>query len=84
MLDTYQSLTDLALAEYDDIVTGTQFVGGAPASPNKLRLVLIDGSFLDIGLVQVTVMKGNCRRCGYPVTWYATDRYIERIKKARR
>ena len=50
MLDIYQSLTDLALAEYDDIVTRTHFVGGTSASPNKLRLVLIDGSFLDIWL----------------------------------
>lgn len=50
MLDIYQSLASMALVEYDDIVTHTQFVGGTPASPNKLRLVLVDGSFLDVWL----------------------------------
>jgi len=50
MLDVYQALTRLALAEFDEIITQTVFVGGTPASPNKLRLLIKDGSFLDIWL----------------------------------
>ena len=50
MLVTYRALARLALDEFKDIVTGTTFVGGTPASPNKLRLMLTDGSFLDIWL----------------------------------
>jgi hypothetical protein len=50
LLDNYQSLADLALAEFEDIITRTAFIGGTPASPNKLRLVLIDDSFLDVWL----------------------------------
>ena len=50
MLGTYQALARLALDEFEDIVTGTVFVGGTSASPNKLRLNLTDGSFLDIWL----------------------------------
>jgi len=50
VLVTYRALARLALDEFKDIVTGTTFVGGTPASPNKLRLTLTDGSFLDIWL----------------------------------
>jgi len=54
VLATYQSLARLALDEFGahglDIVTGADFVGGTPASPNKLRLNLIDESFLDVWL----------------------------------
>lgn len=50
MLVVYQALARLALHEFKDIVTKTTLVGGTPASPNKLRLTLIDGSFLDIWL----------------------------------
>ncbi len=50
MLVTYQALARLALDEFKDIVTGTTFVGGTPASPNKLRLRFADGSFLDVWL----------------------------------
>jgi hypothetical protein len=47
VLDTYQALARLALNEFGDIVTGTSFIGGTPANPNKLRLRLTDGSYLD-------------------------------------
>jgi len=50
MLGTYQTLARLALNQFGDIVTGTTFVGGTPASPNKLRLILKDNSFLDVWL----------------------------------
>ncbi len=50
MLDLYQPLAQLAHTEFADIVTDALFVGGTPASPNKLRLALIDGSFLDVWL----------------------------------
>ena len=50
MLAIYQTLVDLALADFDDVVTETKFVGGTPSSPNKLRLLIIDRSFLDIWL----------------------------------
>ena len=50
MLDSYQSLANLALTEFGDIVTSSQLIGGTPADPNKLRIIFRDESFLDIWL----------------------------------
>lgn len=50
MLVLYQSLADTALAVYPDLIVDSIFIGGTAASPNKLRLILMDGSFLDIWL----------------------------------
>ena len=50
MLESYQSLADLASDEFSDIVSGSQMIGGTPADPNKLRLNIKDGSYLDIWL----------------------------------
>jgi hypothetical protein len=50
MLDTYQSLAGLALAEFGDIVTNSQMIGGTPADSNKLRVIFKDESVPDIWL----------------------------------
>lgn len=50
MLAIYQSLAHIALTEFKDVVASTALIGGTPASPNKLRLMLSDESFLDIWL----------------------------------
>jgi hypothetical protein len=50
MLGTYQVLARIALNEFADIVVSTTYVGGTPASPNKLRLTFRDESFLDVWL----------------------------------
>jgi len=50
VLSIYRSLARLAQSEFGDIVTLASYVGGTPASPNKLRLTLTDNSFLDIWL----------------------------------
>jgi hypothetical protein len=50
VLSIYQSLARLAQNEFGDIVARASYVGGTPASPNKLRLILTDDSFLDIWL----------------------------------
>jgi len=50
VLSVYQSLAHVAQSEFGDIVTHASYVGGTPASPNKLRLTFSDGSFLDIWL----------------------------------
>lgn len=50
MLELFQSLANFALAEFGDIVTSSQMVGGTPADPNKLRLTFKDESFLDVWL----------------------------------
>lgn len=50
MIAIYRALARLALNEYGDVVSFSSFVGGTPTSPNKLRLTLTDGSFLDIWL----------------------------------
>ncbi len=50
MLELYQSLANLALAEFSDIVASSQMIGGTPVDPNKLRLIFKDKSFLDIWL----------------------------------
>lgn len=50
MLSLYQSQARLAYNDFSDVVKGVSYVGGTAASPNKLRLALIDGSYLDIWL----------------------------------
>ncbi|GAB4544514.1 MAG: DUF6516 family protein [Anaerolineales bacterium] len=50
MFELYQSLANLALAEFSDLVVSSQMIGGTPANPNKLRLTFRDESFLDIWL----------------------------------
>lgn len=50
MLELYQALADVALSEFKTIVKSSQMVGGSPADPNKMRLILKDESFLDIWL----------------------------------
>ena len=50
MLTVYQTLISLAQREFNDVVTQTKFIGGTLASPNKLRLLMTDGSFLDAWL----------------------------------
>lgn len=44
MLTLYLALSRLAQSDFSDIVVNVGFVGGTPASPNKLRLTLMDGS----------------------------------------
>jgi hypothetical protein len=50
MLAIYESLVRIAQLEYLDIVMRTSYLGGTSSSPNKLRLTLVDGSFIDIWL----------------------------------
>ena len=50
MAAPYQALVTLAQHEFSDIVSDAGFVGGTASSPNKLRLTLIDESFLDVWL----------------------------------
>lgn len=50
MVAVYQALVALALQEFSDVVSDIGFVGGTASSPNKLRLTLIDESFLDVWL----------------------------------
>jgi len=50
MLTTYQMLANIALSEFNEVITQTQFIGGTPISPNKLRLTVTDKSFIDIWL----------------------------------
>lgn len=50
MLATYQRLVSLALREFPDVVSQTSFIGGTAASPNKLRITLKDGSFVEVWL----------------------------------
>jgi hypothetical protein len=50
MLLAYRVLEQIAKTEYSDIVKNTTLIGGKSAQPNKLRVFLIDGSFLDVWL----------------------------------
>jgi Family of unknown function (DUF6516) len=50
MLTIYQTLAAIALREFSDVITQTRFIGGTPISPNKLRLTVTEGSFIDIWL----------------------------------
>ncbi len=73
-----------AVINFQEMANPDQKVCRCKACMTTFGIELPDGSALDSGLVMVTVLKGNCRKCGYPVSWYSTDRYIERITKARR
>lgn len=50
MLALYRTLIALAENRFGDVVVQAKFIGGTPANPNKLRLLIADGSFLDIWL----------------------------------
>lgn len=50
MLKIYQSLIRLATNEFGDVVVNATFVGGTVSSPNKLRFIFTDASFLDVWL----------------------------------
>jgi len=50
MLLTYRILEEIAKTEFSDIVKNSALIGGKSAQPNKLRVFLIDGSFLDVWL----------------------------------
>lgn len=50
MFETYKQLEKIALSDFSDIVKDTALIGGRSSQPNKLRIYLIDGSFLDIWL----------------------------------
>ena len=52
MLTTYQALATIALQEFSKTVIHIRLIGGTPLSPNKLRLTIADGSFVDIWLTQ--------------------------------
>lgn len=66
MLLTYRILEQIAKTEFSDIVKNTALIGGKSAQPNKLRVFLIDGSFLDIWLsvrkmiIHFTGSRGLC------------------------
>lgn len=46
----YLQLASLANDEYDDVASSAEFIGGTFSNPNKLRIPISDGSFLDIWL----------------------------------
>ena len=50
MLLTYKALEEIARNDFSDIVKDTALIGGRSAQPNKLRIRLKDGSFLDVWL----------------------------------
>ncbi|VVB94129.1 Uncharacterised protein [uncultured archaeon] len=50
MLLIYQTLEKTAQTDFSGIVKDTALIGGRSAQPNKLRVFLIDGSFLDVWL----------------------------------
>jgi hypothetical protein len=50
MLSLYRSLIRTATDAFGDLVLDSVLIGGSRSSPNKLRLLLCDGSYLDIWL----------------------------------
>lgn len=48
MLALFQSLANIAATEYADIVAKTSLIGGTATNPNKVRLILVEGSFVDV------------------------------------
>lgn len=43
----YQNLVNFVLDKFADIILSANFIGGTFSDPNKLRLHLVEGSFLD-------------------------------------
>ena len=50
MLIIYRKLISVALSKFKNVVERAEFIGGTSSSPNKLRLFIADGSFLDVWL----------------------------------
>ena len=50
MENLYQKISDLTLSEYPDIVEDAQTHHTPSGAPTKLRIYIIDGSYLDIWL----------------------------------
>ncbi|MFZ3383850.1 MAG: DUF6516 family protein [Candidatus Methanoperedens sp.] len=50
MLLIYRILEEIVKTDFSDIVKNSALIGGKSAQPNKLRVFIIDGSFLDVWL----------------------------------
>ncbi len=48
MYKVYSKLKIIVEGEFRDLVSSANFVGGRVSAPNKLRIVFIDNSFLDV------------------------------------
>lgn len=52
MLQLYLILKKISENEFKDIVVSNRLLGGKTSNPNKLRLDICDGTFLDIWLTE--------------------------------
>lgn len=59
MLSTYRQLEKLAFLEFGNIVIGSTYLGGTAASPNKLRILISDGSTFGSPLEAITPTIGS-------------------------
>ena len=51
-----------------------------PACLTMFGFEIRNGEILDTGLILVTdSIRGQCRKCGFPITWYATDRLMRSL-----
>ena len=70
--------------DYQKWVQPAEKVKRCPACMTVFGKEIRNGEMLDIGLIVVSVLHGQCRSCGHSITWYTTDRLMrslaERIK----
>lgn len=66
--------------DYRRWVKPDQKVKRCPACMTVFGKEIGNGEMLDTGLILVTdSIRGQCRKCGFPITWYATDRLMRSI-----
>ena len=65
--------------DYRGWVKPDQKVRRCPACMTVFGKEIRNGELLDTGLVLAEVFKGQCRKCGNPISWYATDRLMRSI-----
>lgn len=50
MEDLYRNISDLSLNEFPDTVEDAQILHTSSGTPAKLRIYIVDGSYLDVWL----------------------------------
>ena len=50
-----------------------------PGCQQEFGTVVNDGAQLVTPTLIIGIVRGACSNCGHELTWYSTDRYIERL-----
>ena len=65
--------------DYQKWVQPEEKVKRCPACMTVFGKEIRNGELLDTGLALCDVFTGQCRNCGNPLSWYATDRLMRSL-----